>query len=192
MTIETRSIELLAPDPKNPRRIDVKAKAGLGRSMEIFGDVSGIVFNQRTGQLVGGHQRMDDLKAAGATEWYRDENGNAWIIHPKTDERFAIRMVYWDEVTQRMANMAANNPKTQGEFTDMALPQLHSLEASPMFEELRLDDMMVDLTPSTPRTPNVDQNGHFVIMVTCTGEAHQSELLAKFIAEGLKVRAIVQ
>ena len=44
----------LIADPRNPRMITDKAARGLGFSLAEFGDLSGIVFNLRTQQLVAG------------------------------------------------------------------------------------------------------------------------------------------
>jgi len=48
----------------NPREITQEALEGLGHSLEEFGDISGIVWNKRTGHLVAGHQRVEALRAA--------------------------------------------------------------------------------------------------------------------------------
>lgn len=37
---------------------EIKALRALQKSMAEFGDLSGIVFNRRTGNLIGGHQRI--------------------------------------------------------------------------------------------------------------------------------------
>ena len=52
----------LAPDPANPNRMDPEDKARMARSLAEFGDLSGIVWNKRTGLLIGGHQRTDVLR----------------------------------------------------------------------------------------------------------------------------------
>jgi len=101
-------IAILAPDPANPRTMSDEARAGLAVSLETFGALD-IVFNDETGELVSGHQRLDGLKAAGATELVR-EGDWGHIVHPKTGERFPVRFVRWDPVKQRMANLAANSP----------------------------------------------------------------------------------
>jgi hypothetical protein len=78
-----------------------EATAGLAISMETFGALD-IVFNQRTGELVSGHQRVRSLREAGATEVTR--NGEwGFVTHPQTGERFPVRFVDWDETKQRMA-----------------------------------------------------------------------------------------
>lgn len=56
----------LTPSPYNPRSISDEAASGLGVSIEEFGDLSGIVWNAKSGHLVAGHQRVAVLKAKGA------------------------------------------------------------------------------------------------------------------------------
>lgn len=45
----------------NPRKISDKHLAMMKKSMVEFGDLSGIIFNRRTGNLVGGHQRVKNF-----------------------------------------------------------------------------------------------------------------------------------
>jgi hypothetical protein len=88
-------IEQLADDPRNPRIIGEKALTGLRHSLEDFGDLSGIVFNQRSGHLVAGHQRMRVLREAGATAWVRTGEDAGYIEHPGTGERFGKQIVLY-------------------------------------------------------------------------------------------------
>jgi hypothetical protein len=133
----------LAPDPANARKMSDAARAGLGVSMETFGEL-GMVFNDRTGQWVSGHQRYERLLAAGASECVRT-GPEGYIVHPKTGERFRVRFVDWDETRQRMANLVANNPKISGEFTEDALAQLKELEGEAGFELMALDELEKEL-----------------------------------------------
>ena len=138
---ETRlPIAVLAPDPKNPRRISEEAARGLATSMEVFGALD-IVFNETTGELVSGHQRVAQLKAAGASEIVVDGEWR-YIAHPKTGERFPVRFVTWDETRQRMANIVANSPTIAGSFTEDAVEQVRSLEEEAHFNELLLDKLL--------------------------------------------------
>lgn len=50
-------VKNLKANPENPRTITDAKLLQLKRSMERFGDLSGIVFNRRSGNLGGGHQR---------------------------------------------------------------------------------------------------------------------------------------
>jgi len=66
---QPRPLSDLAADPGNPRRITPEAAAGLRFSLDRYGDLSGIVFDAGAGVLVSGHQRLDQLRAAGVVEW---------------------------------------------------------------------------------------------------------------------------
>jgi DNA modification methylase/ParB-like chromosome segregation protein Spo0J len=136
-------IAVLKADPRNPRKMAPEATAGLAISMETFGALD-IVFNQRTGELVSGHQRVAELKASGATEVTRHGDWG-FITHPKTGERFPVRFVDWDETKQRMGNLVANNPAIQGDFTPDALEQVRALQDEINFAELGLAKLTADL-----------------------------------------------
>lgn len=71
MDLKRVAVSSLKQAPYNPR---VALKPGdpefekLRRSIERFGVVEPLIWNERTGYLVGGHQRLAVLVAAGATE----------------------------------------------------------------------------------------------------------------------------
>jgi hypothetical protein len=199
---QSRSVDLLMADPDNPRFISDEALAGLEVSVHDFGDISGIVFNRRTNQLVCGHQRLTALRRAGVTEWSAVmENGllvYASIVHPKTGEQFQVRIVDWDPVKQRLANLTANNPHLAGQFTPAALDQLRELENEAAFEGMRLDKLQADLSRKAESKDDDDDQrdevprSSFIVLIECTDEAQQAELLERFAGEGLKVKALVQ
>ena len=70
MDIQKLSIEKLNPSAYNPRK-DLKPGDAeyekLRRSIEEFGYVEPIIWNKRTGNIVGGHQRYKVLVAIGYT-----------------------------------------------------------------------------------------------------------------------------
>jgi DNA modification methylase len=150
MASQVQSAEVLKGDPDNPREIDAAALAGLGVSVEEFGDLSGIVFNDRLGLLVAGHQRMAVLRAAGVTTFTR-EGDRGEIVHPATGERFAIRFVDWDDEKHRTANLIANSPEIAGRYTDAALGQIKALEGAATFEALRLGDLEAHIADELAR-----------------------------------------
>ena len=121
----------LKPAPYNPRRISPDALAGLGQSVESFGDLSGIVWNKRSGFLVCGHQRIEALRQRGA-EW----KDGAFELN---GERFPVRVVDWDETTERAANVTANNPHIAGDWTEDLSGILEGLSNSlDVFDDLLL------------------------------------------------------
>ena len=68
MRIERRNIQELQPSSYNPRKISDTDYEKLKRSMEEFGCVEPIVFNERTGCVIGGHQRLKVLQELGEQE----------------------------------------------------------------------------------------------------------------------------
>jgi len=71
MEIAKIAIEKINPAPYNPRQ-DLKPGdpdyEKLRKSLEEFDCVEPLVWNKRTGHLVGGHQRLKVLKARGDRE----------------------------------------------------------------------------------------------------------------------------
>jgi hypothetical protein len=150
----TLPIEDLAEDPLNPRFISDEALGGLEVSMVEYDDIAGIVWNERTGELVAGHQRLTGLRRAGATTWRRISKTLGVIVHPKTGAEWFIRIVDWDSQKQRIANITANNPHIAGEFTPAALEQLRALEDEAAFTALRLDELQSAIAKTADKPPS--------------------------------------
>jgi len=68
MEIQNMKVSDLKYAPYNPRKIDEKELAKLKRSISEFGYVEPIVWNQRTGFVVGGNQRLKALRELGIEE----------------------------------------------------------------------------------------------------------------------------
>ena len=68
MNIQVKRLADLNPAPYNPRKSDKKQEENLKASLEKFGVVEPIVFNERTGNIVGGHFRVRQLIKMGVTE----------------------------------------------------------------------------------------------------------------------------
>lgn len=155
------------PASYNPRVVSKRAMAGLRESLRIFGDLSGFVWNERTGNIVCGHQRRQaldntDLARAAWGEAYQVElgYGNARFrsleslgVLTTPAGRFSVRRVSWDLAFEKAANVAANNSETQGEFDP---DQLAALVAEIQAETLHLPaalnfDALVESLLSTPK-----------------------------------------
>jgi len=68
MQIETKHITELIPAPYNPRTSTEKQGKHLTESLKKYGVVEPIVWNKRTGYIVGGHFRVRQLQEMGVTE----------------------------------------------------------------------------------------------------------------------------
>lgn len=130
---DLKTLDDLHGDPKNPRILDEHEGKALGASIQKFGDLGAVVFNVRTQQLVGGHQRVEIMKRLPQQHRVQITNrydspdpqdgtvalGYIWI----GNKPFAYREVDWDEPTQRAANIAAN--RIQGRFDNDLLAQVN-------------------------------------------------------------------
>ena len=68
MRIELKLIQDLQSSSYNPRQISDEEYEKLKRSINEFGCVEPIIWNERTGRIVGGHQRLKVLIEAGERE----------------------------------------------------------------------------------------------------------------------------
>jgi hypothetical protein len=127
-----KTLSDLKPAPYNPRTITQDAMHGLSTSIDEFGDLSGITYNTRTGHLVTGHQRVKSLGRFGDLEI---KDG---YVDTPNGERFKVRLVDWDEMKEKAANVAANSPLLTGDFTD---------DLSGLIEEININipDLAMDL-----------------------------------------------
>lgn len=88
--IQRLPIADLAPNAANPRKITVKRKAQLRKSLEQFGNLSPITWNKTTGNVIGGNQRLEGYRDLGHTEV------DVWVVE-------------LDEAKEKAAIIALNN-----------------------------------------------------------------------------------
>jgi hypothetical protein len=100
---------LLKNAPYNPRSLDAYAAAGLADNIARTGGlVDDPIWNRRTGFLVSGHQRLtQEDKRRGTVDY--------WL---------SVKVVDWDEKTEREQNVALNNPAIQGQYDIAKLDEL--------------------------------------------------------------------
>lgn len=86
--------------PYNPRIMDEKAKKRLKKNIAKHGLVAALTWNKRTGNLVGGHQRLEQLDA----------------LEKSKDYELTVCVVDVDEKEEATLNVQLNNPSMQGEW----------------------------------------------------------------------------
>lgn len=97
---EIISREQIKNAPYNPRIMDEKAKKRLKQNIARHGLVSALTWNRRTGNLVGGHQRLEQLDA----------------LEKDKDYELTVCVVDVDEREEAALNVQLNNPSMQGEW----------------------------------------------------------------------------
>lgn len=86
--------------PYNPRIMDEKAKQRLKKNIAKHGLVAALTWNKRTGNLVGGHQRLEQLDS----------------LEKNKDYELTVCVVDVDEKEEAALNVQLNNPSMQGEW----------------------------------------------------------------------------
>lgn len=187
----------LAADSDNPRKISEEAAKGLQNSLDRFGDLSGIVFNQRTFELVCGHQRMDQIRKTWGDRKIEvlDANAELGIIRIDDEHHFPVRIVNWSQAMQHAANVAANSQKISGKFDDSLSDYLLTVQAELQETEpgLLQDVLLVDLIDidleEDPK--NIDLPTKYQVHVDLEDEKQQEEVQKLLAKHGWQCRAII-
>lgn len=147
-TIRTVHISALKAAPYNPRTISKEALAGLQASLQRFGLVQPIIVNKRSGNVVGGHQRLKALQAAGEREVQIIE-----VDLPITEEK--------------ALNVTLNNPAIAGVFTDGLQTVLEDIQAAlPQgWLDLKLNELTEEKTNEEKQLDEIPPPGKAITKV---------------------------
>jgi len=124
-TKETVHRSQLKGAPYNPRKINKVQAKRLREGLKTHGLVGGILWNRRTGNLVGGHQRINQLDTLEGSQDYSLE----------------VDVIDVDELQEKEINILLNNQTAQGEFDEDKLADL--------VEHLREENRNVERTGFT-------------------------------------------
>lgn len=156
MSLEVRvlPIEQLRPARYNPRKVLKPTDAAYCRlrtSLEEFGLVEPLVWNDPTGRVVGGHARLRILKELGYAE-------------------VPVSVVRLDAAKEKALNVVLNNHEAQGRYDPAKLEALLTqLEGLPEFELTGFDARTLTnlrLEPASELPPEVAADRVEVTLVT--------------------------
>lgn len=99
-TTETVHRSRLKGADYNPRQITEEAKFRLREAMREVGLVQPIVWNKRSGNIVGGHQRLRQLDS----------------LEGRPDYLLTVAVIDVDDVREREINVLLNNPEVCGDW----------------------------------------------------------------------------
>lgn len=123
---DVRRVKLtkLNPAAYNPRKIRDEAFEGLSGSIDRFGLISLIIWNERSGNIVGGHQRYKKLMRDGETET------DVVVVDLDHDDEVAL-------------NIVLNSPQIRGDFTKEVVGLLERVEVEigSAFNDMGLSDL---------------------------------------------------
>jgi len=139
-----RQLSSLKENPNNPRKITDKRIKELTNALKEFGDLGCVVFNRKTKQIVGGHQRSKVFAGGKAciTNELAKPNKTGTIAEgfiTYNGENYKYREVFWTKEKEIAANIAANS--NAGEWD---LPILSDLVRQLDFSGMDLSLTMLD------------------------------------------------
>ena len=103
MELITKKLSELNPMEDNPRKMSKEEMNKLKNSIEKFGMVEPIVWNKRTGNVVGGHQRY-------------------WVLQEMNKQETEVVVVDINENEEKILNIALN--KIHGEWDEEKLVEI--------------------------------------------------------------------
>jgi len=161
--------------PKNPRFIrDERFKALVAsvRDNPEFMPARPIIVDE-AGTILGGNMRYRACKDLGMTELPA-----AWVQ----------RVTGWSVEKKRRFIILDNRPFGEDDFDLLANEWDMAELLAAGFEEKELGDLMPDAAGNIASGEQIREQ--YVIMITCRDELQQTELLDRFLAEGLTCKAL--
>lgn len=167
--------QLLA-NPRNWRTHPGSQAEALRGVLADVGYVQAVIVNERTGHLVDGHLRVQEaLKAGQATIPV------VWVDLSEADEA---------EVLATLDPLAAMAGTDSAKLDDLLRDvSTDSAAVQAMLDTLATDAGVVDAAP--PEAAGVDIiPEQWMVLITCTGETEQAQLLERLSGEGFQCRAL--
>lgn len=139
------------PNKRNPRKPFTEHQAiAFKKSINEFGDLSGLVWNRRTKTLIAGHKRREEFLADNPTVEITETldkpdavGTTAWGYVDIRGTRFSYREVDWPKSKEAAANIAAN--KHSADFdVDMVSTILSELPPSFDLSITGFDELITD------------------------------------------------
>lgn len=124
--IEERAIDDLLPADWNPREITDESLSGLEKCILRYGLVQPVVWNRRSGRVVGGHQRLKVLKKNGA------KIVKVVVVDLSDDEEKAL-------------GISLNNEMLQGRWTEALRSLIASISDGSTIDGLMTDNLVESL-----------------------------------------------
>jgi len=138
-------LEKIKPSPFNPR-VDLKpgdkAYEDLKRSIQEFDCVEPLVWNEKSGNVVGGHQRLK-------------------ILQERGDKETDVVVVSLEEREEKLLNLALNKIQGDWDFTRLAdvLTDLDTGEGSLELSGFDASELEAIATWTPESLPNLDNVG---------------------------------
>lgn len=195
LRIEKKTISELIPAIYNPRKALKPGDAEyekLKRSIEQFGYVDPIIWNERTGVVIGGHQRLSVLKDLGHTEV------DVSVVDMDENQEKALNVALnkisgsWDENLLASLLKELDDDGFDLSFTGFDDGEIESLLDSFEYDETEPEDDDFDLEEALEDGPHKSRRGDIWLIgrhrLMC-GDSTSSEDMAKLM-DGQKAQLV--
>jgi ParB-like chromosome segregation protein Spo0J len=187
LTIVYREVATLRPYARNARTHGDEQIAQIAESMFQFGWTNPLLIDA-AGGIIAGHGRLDAAKHL----WAQGKR----IRNCPKGKAPTITLTGLTKSKKRALILADNKiAENSGWDDDLLTAELAALQAADFdigvigFSEKEIDDLLGDVEP--PDTSPGLGGLEYRIVVDCTSETHQTELLARFEKEGIACRALM-
>ena len=192
MQIEKRAVAELKAAPYNPRK-DLKPGDAeyekLKRSIQEFGYVEPVIWNKRTGTVVGGHQRLKVMKDLGY------EEVDCVVVDLDEQKEKALNIALnkisgeWDEGLLANLLKDLDNNGYDITFTGFDLAEAQELFGSGSFENVHEDEFDAEPFRQLPGLGmmygmGIDPDGQSVYVCDCLDYSRQRGYLREYKADG--------
>lgn len=187
------------PNKRNPRKPFTEHQAiAFKKSINEFGDLSGLVWNRRTKTLIAGHKRREEFLADNPTVEITETldkpdavGTTAWGYVDIRGTRFSYREVDWPKKKELAANLAANQHGAEFEWQGVSgfLKEIKGSDYVTMlgFEPYDIENLLAaEWSPppvGTMPTKEPGESGNQTDMIVLDGEAREAFNKAKKVME---------
>ena len=170
LNIQHISIGDIKPAAYNPRHMTDKQRDGLEYSIDEFGLVEPIVWNKRTGNIVGGHQRYIKL--------LKDQITSTDVV-----------VVDLDDKKEKALNIALNHHGISGDFEMSELASLlEELADEDMFSKLNFDELEQpewDDIPEVKGNLSLQEPKDKIVVELDKSKSHIKDEIIAYIEQGI-------
>lgn len=171
----------------NPRRTLQRGDAeyeALRRSIDAFGYIDPLIWNEQTGNLVGGHQRLTIL-----IDEYNAETVDVAVVSLSPSEERALNIALnniegeWDDA--KLAGLLAQLQASEGideTLTGFTKEDIDARIQTALNRGGRIDDAR--------KIENRDLETQLAVLINCRTEAEQREIFEAMKAKGLECRVL--
>lgn len=178
LTIVRVPIDSIHEHPQNPRKGNVPR---IAESLRVNGQYVPVVVQTSTGNIVKGNHTWLAAKSNGDTE--------IDVVYRDVDDTAALRILVGD-------NHASDDSTYQGDVLAVLLQQLVEAEAldGTGYTQSDLNSLMKSLADDSSRRDDGSaqlDDVTYSLVIGCTDETHQGQLLSELLERGLDVRPVM-